>query len=335
MKHILPRWVIGTFIGLFVMAGGAIAAWSIEVPYFAFSPGPVGDALDAVATDGSVDVFQPDGELFFLTVSLQQINLYEAFSAAVDPTVDLVRRQAVRRDDESDEEFKQRNLDSMQQSIDRALAVALDRSGVDVVVESDGVEVVEVIDGSGSDGVLEPGDIIVSIDGELVQLSADIGVVIGVLDAGSVVELEILRDDESMAVEIELSLAEDGSRPLIGISARTANPRLPITIETANIGGPSAGMMYTLAIMDLLVPGDLSKGNIIAGTGTISSEGLVGNIGGIRQKVVAAEAAGAALMLVPEGNYEEALTAPRTDMDLIPVATIDDALAALDALEPA
>lgn len=321
-------------MGLLLSAGGAVAAWSVEVPYFAFSPGPVGDAIDAVVADEAVEIYPPDGELFFLTVSLQEVNLYEALSAAIDPTVDLVRRQAVRREDESDEEFKQRNLNSMDQSIDRALAVALDRSGVDLVVESDGVQVVDVLEGSGSDGVLETDDVIVSVNGVDVQLSSDIGVEIGTLEAGTTVELEVVRGDEAMILEVVLSLSSDGTRPLIGISAVTANPRLPITIETANIGGPSAGMMYTLAIMDLLVPGDLSKGNIVAGTGTMSADGVVGNIGGIRQKVVAAEAAGAVVMLVPEGNYEEALTAPRDQMELIPVATIDEALAALDALEP-
>jgi Lon-like protease len=94
-------------------------------------------------------------------------------------------------------------------------------------------------------------------------------------------------------------------------------------------------MMYTLALIDLLSEGDLTKGYVVAGTGTIEADGSVGGIGGIRQKVVAAEAAGAEYILVPEANYEAALTAERQDIELVSVATIDDALAFFDSLERA
>jgi PDZ domain-containing protein len=337
MQPPLPRWVAGTFVGLFLTAAAAIGAWSVQLPYVAFSPGPVGDAIDVVVATGDVEIYPPDGELFFLTVSVTAsgVNVYEAIEAGLDPTVDLVRRQAIRRDDETDEEYKQRNLDAMDQSIDTAVAVALDRSGVPVEIESDGVLVVDLVEGSGAAGVLQPDDVIVAVNGAPVQLSGDIGVVIGDLSPGDTVDIDIERDGDPMTVEIELTASEDGSRTLIGILAQTANPRYPISIETSNVGGPSAGMMYTLAIMDLLVDGDLAKGNLVAGTGTIRADGTVGNIGGVRQKVVAAEAAGAEVMLVPAGNYEEALTAPRESIELISVATIDEALAALEALDPA
>ncbi len=337
MHATLPRWVAGTFVGLFFTAAAAVGAWSIELPYLAFSPGPVGDAVDVVVATEDVEVFMPDGELFFLTVSVTAngVNLYEAITAGLDPAVDLVRKQAVRRDDETDEEYKQRNLDLMDQSIDTAVAVALDRSGVPVEIESDGVLVVDLVEESGSEEILQPDDVIVAVNGEPVQLSGDIGVVIGDLSPGDTVEIDIERAGDPMTVEVELTASEDGSRTLIGILAQTANPRYPISIETANVGGPSAGMMYTLAIMDLLVEGDLARGNLVAGTGTIRADGTVGSIGGVRQKVVAAEAAGARLMLVPEGNYEDALTAPRESLELVSVATIDDAVAALEALDPA
>lgn len=337
MHSPLPRWVAGTFVGLFLAAAAAVGAWSIELPYVAFSPGPVGDAIDVVVTTEDLEVFVPDGELYFLTVSVtgSGVNLYEAITAGLDPAVDLVRRQAVRRDDETDEEYKQRNLHLMDQSIDTAVAVALDRAGVPVRIESDGVLVVDLVEGSGAEGVLLPDDVVVAVNGEPVQLGGDIGVVIGDLLPGDTVEIDIERDGEPMTVEVELTASEDGSRTLIGILAQTANPRYPISIQTSNVGGPSAGMMYTLAIMDLLVEGDLAKGNLVAGTGTIRADGTVGNIGGVRQKVVAAEAAGAQVMLVPAGNYEDALTAPRDSIELISVATIDEALAALEALDPA
>jgi PDZ domain-containing protein len=94
-------------------------------------------------------------------------------------------------------------------------------------------------------------------------------------------------------------------------------------------------MMHTLAIIDSLTEGELTSGHVIAGTGTIQADGTVGNIGGIRQKVVAAEAAGADYILVPQGNYEKALTAERETIEIVPVATLDDAIAFLESLDPA
>jgi PDZ domain-containing protein len=91
-------------------------------------------------------------------------------------------------------------------------------------------------------------------------------------------------------------------------------------------------MMYTLGIIDLLTPGDLTHGNVVAGTGTIAADGTVGAIGGIRQKVVAAEAAGARYVLVPEANYDVALGAPVESIEIVAVATIDDALHYLETL---
>jgi PDZ domain-containing protein len=91
-------------------------------------------------------------------------------------------------------------------------------------------------------------------------------------------------------------------------------------------------MMHTLAIVDTLTPGELTQGHVIAGTGTIAYDGTVGNIGGIRQKIVGAEAAGAEYVLVPKGNYEEALTAERRAIEIVPVETIQEALDFLETL---
>src|SRR5690606_7754735 len=116
----------------------------------------------------------------------------------------------------------------------------------------------------------------------------------------------------------------------IGIYVR----QLPfwIDIDTGIVGGPSAGMMYTLAIIDVLTPGSLTGGRVVAGTGTIDLEGSVGEVGGVRQKVVAAEAAGAEYMFVPAGNLAAAESAPRGDMELVAVESIDDALEFLRGL---
>ena len=333
MTHRTPRWVVALFAGLFVSAGLAIGAWSVELPYLAFSPGPVGDAVDSVIVESDVQVYRPDGELLMLTVSAQDLNLYEVIATALDPAVDLVPRQAVRREGETDEQYRSRQLDLMDQSIQTAISVALSRAGYDPGPER--YRIVEVLGGYPASDVLEPGDVLVSVDGAQIGTADDTRAALADNVPGDRVPITVERNNEILDVQVELVAAEGEDRAVIGITIGPfiANP--PLDIDSGTIGGPSAGMMYTLAIIDLLNPEQLTRGHIVAGTGTIRGDGTVGAIGGIRQKVVAAEASGAELMLVPESNYEEALTAPRSSMELVPVGSIDDALAALAALDTA
>ncbi len=307
---------------LLVLAGGSVRAWSNELPYYAYSPGPVGDALGSVIVADGVTTYPSRDGLFLLTVSAQEINLFELLAAAADPAVDVVRRERVRPPDVSDEEFRQRGLSQMDQAIEIAVSEALARVGGATDAVPAGVEVVDLLR---DDTDLSAGDTVVGIDGLDVVALDDIRVALEGRKVGDAVTVELLRAGERIAVEVELMPSpDDESRPLLGIVARTV---FPIDIETRNIGGPSAGMMYTLAIIDLLTPGDLAGGLVVAGTGTIQPGGAVGAIGGVRQKVVAAEAAGAEVMLVPQANYDEALSAPRRAMELVPIENLDDALA--------
>lgn len=326
----LPRWVIAMLAGLLLSAGVAVAAWSVELPYFAFSPGPVGNALDAIEPTDELAVSVPEGELFFLTVSVQQVNIYEAVVAAFDPALDLVRMELLRREGESDEEFQERNLQAMDISEQTAILVALERLGIDII--TDGVEVIEVIEGLPADGVLMEGDLIRSFDGAPIEVLGDVTRAMADKQPGDRIGLEIERDGMRIPVEIQLeTMDEEPERPVIGIRIQNLNPRFPVEIDSGSIGGPSAGMMYTLAVINLLSDDELAPGVIVAGTGTIAADGSVGPIGGIRQKVVAAEAAGADVILVPEENYDEALTSPVDSIEIVSVATIDDAVTYLSS----
>lgn len=331
-----PRWLGGAFTALAMLAGAAIAGWSIELPYFALSAGPVSDVVDNVVVLDDVESYPPEGELMMLTVSVQGVNAYEMIAAAADPTVDLLRQERLRAPDETDEEYRERGLQQMDQSKENAIAVALERVGSDVVIGSDGVEVMDLVEGAPAAGVLEVGDIIRSVEGVEVDVAQDIGQQLADNSPGDTVTVGILRDGRPLEVEIELTAAEDDpDRPLVGILAQTLNPRYPVDINSANVGGPSAGMMYALGIIDVLTPGDITNGHVVAGTGTIAPDGSVGGIGGIRQKVVAAEAAGAEIVLVPSGNYDDALTAQVDDIQIVAVGTIDEALAFLESLPSA
>lgn len=304
-----------------------MVAWNIPLPLIAYSPGPVTDAVDAVVVDGA-EVYDSDGEWIMLTVAGQDINAFEALIAAADPSVDVLARAVVRRPDESDEDYRRRNLQLMDQSTATAISVALSRLEVE---EEPHVFITGYAADTPAGDVLEIGDRIVSLDGEPVEATEDLAEVLEPAAPGDIVSVEVERAGETLSFEVELVAEEEvPDRPIIGIYVRD----LPfwVEIDPGIVGGPSAGLMYSLAIMEALTPESLAGGAVVSGTGEVDLDGNVGSIGGVRQKVVAAEAAGAEYMLVPEGNYEAALTAPRRDLELVPVATVDEALDFLEGL---
>ena len=322
-------------IGIRVFLGiTATAAWSIELPYLAFGPGPVSDAADSVVVDG-VAVYPPEGELLMLTIVSQDVNLFEAAIAGLDPTIDLVPKEAVRRTGESDEEYRNRVLQQMDDSNFRSVAVALEYLGIDLV--STEVVINEFVEGVPAAEVLALGDTIVAVNGSEIGTAEEIRPLIEGVGVGESIVVLVDRNGEQFEVEVFLAEREDEPGvPMIGvILGELSEPPFPIEIEAGDVGGPSAGMMHTLAIIDTLTEGELTAGYVIAGTGTIRMDGTVGSIGGIRQKVPAAEAAGATHILVPEGNYESALTADYDHIEIVPIATIDDAVTFLESLEAA
>lgn len=319
---------------LFSLGVFSTAAWNVELPYLAFSAGPVSDAADSVAVD-EVAVYPPDGELLMLTVVSQDVNVFEAVIAGIDPSIDLVRKQAVRREGETDEEYRNRVLQQMDDSNFRSVAVALDHLGYELVPTE--VVINDFVEDVPAASVLELGDTIEEVDGDPITSVADIRTHLEGLQVGDTLEMTVLRDGEEIAVSVELvDREEEPGSPMIGVMlGELTEPPFPVSIEAGDVGGPSAGMMHTLAIIDTLTEGELTGGNVIAGTGSIRLDGSIGNIGGVRQKVVAAEAAGAEYILVPEGNYESALTAERDSIEIVPVATIDDAIDFLESLDGA
>lgn len=309
----------------------AVVAWSVELPYLAYSAGPVADAADAVVAE-DVEVYPPHGELLMLTIVSQDVNLFDAVIAGADPTIDLIRKEAVRRPGETDEEYRNRVLEQMADSKFISIQVALDRLG-----HSPEIVITEIVAGVPADAVLQPGDAITVVDGVEVDGLEEIAPLIEAHEPGDVVLIRVERDGQALELQVELVEREDEPGvPMVGVVLRRlVEPPFPLSLDEGDVGGPSAGLMHALAIIDVLTEGELTKGHVIAGTGTIDLEGTVGPIGGIRQKVPAAEAAGASHILVPQGNYEEALTAEREGIEIVSVASIDEALAFLETLDPA
>ncbi len=326
-----------------IAIGIAVAvAWPITVPYYTLSPGPVYDTSDFVDVEnGNVS---DHGELFFLTVSLKEANIFEYAAGRLDDRVAVRAREVIRPIGVSQEDLRRESLDAMDQSKQDATFVALTQLGYEVTFIGTGALVIETIPETGADGIFLPGDIIVEMDGRQVAFRSDIideldGLEIGD-DVSFVVERAIDESaDEYEDEDVEIQLGphvDDPERPMIGVLLGNNEPIIEfpvkVDIDSNNIGGPSAGMMFTLQIMDQLTEDEITKGRRIAGTGTIRRDGTVGPIGGIRQKIFGAIDAGADAVLVPADNYEEALEAAGDDIEVVRVATIDDALAFLDSL---
>ncbi len=326
-----PLYLIGAFLVVGVMG---VVAWNIELPYLAFSAGPVSDAADSVVAE-DVDIYPPDGELLMLTVVSQDVNVFEALIAGIDPTIDLVPKAAFRRAGESDEDYRNRVLQQMDDSNFRSISVALDYLGLEMIPTE--VVINEFVEGVPAESVLELGDTIIAVNGVTIAKVDDIRQVTEDMSVGDVLTMTVIREEVEVDVNVELTEREDepGVAMIGVILGELTGPPFPLSIQAGDVGGPSAGMMHTLAIIDTLTEGELTKGHVIAGTGTIKVDGTVCNIGGIRQKVVGAEAAGAEYILVPQGNYDSALTAERTVIEIVPIATIDDAIEFFERLEAA
>ena len=333
----IPKWPF-VLAGLLLAVGIAVAiAWPIKVPYYTLSPGPLYDTSDFVFVVGEEAQNETDGELFFLTVSLSEANLFEYVAGELNPKVEVAPRENVRPPGVSPEDLRRENLARMEQSKTDATFVALTKLGYEPTYTGTGALVIETVPDSAAEGVLLTDDVIVAINGTPVAFRNEVVDRLAGMDVGDEVTLTIERvvdgsdDVDVLDVDIVLGVhTDDPSRPMVGVLLDNNAPIIdfPVDVETdtQNIGGPSAGMMFTLEIMNQLTEEDLTGGRRIAGTGTIARDGTVGGIGGVRQKVYGAIDAGAVVVLVPASNYEDALEAAGDEIVVVRVETIDDAL---------
>lgn len=332
-------WVVA---GILMVIGIAIAiAWPITVPYYALSPGPVYDTSDFVTVEGGN--VSENGELFFLTVSLKEANVFEWAAGHLDSSVDIRPRENIRPSGVSPEQLRRESLAAMDQSKNDATYVALTTLGYEVTLIGTGALVIETVPDSAAEGVLFPNDVIIEMDGQPIAFRSDVIAELSGLAVGDVVSMLVNRPDdvEDTLEELEVDLTlgphvDDPSKPMIGVLLDNNEPIVEfpvnVVIDSQNIGGPSAGLMFTLQIIDQLTPEELTKGNRISGTGTIARDGTVGPIGGVKQKVYGAIDAGSRAVLVPAANFDDAVEAAGDDIEVVRVETVDDALAFLDSL---
>ncbi len=317
-----------------VLIAVALLGTYIRPGYFLVKPGSTEGLGRLIELEG--EPRQEEGEFLMVTVTQQQGNLWGMFYGVFHPFIDVRPISGSIPPGMDREEYNELMRSWMQDSQNLARVIALRKAGYEVPIASDGVEVVELIPDSPAQDILFPGDIIKGLDGEEVHLAEEVVRHIQNKRVGEPVTLSIIREGEE--VEAEVITATNPEQPdlaALRVYVKTLNwrPLLPlsISIETGPVVGPSAGVMFVLEILDRLVPENLTGGYLIAGTGMITLNGEIGSIGGVKQKVLAAEQAGADYFLVPRENYREALQAARS-MEIIEVESLDEVLVFLKTL---
>lgn len=330
-----PRWWRWLIIGA-VLAGLTAAAFWIPIPaFYAYLPGPVKDVGQLIDVSGA-ETYSSEGELYLTTVSVDiSVTFADWIKDSFDPTAAVVEREQV-TGGRSLESLERDQLKAMDASKQRAQEVALSTLGL-AEPTSDGVRITQFVQDSPASHLLQVGDVITKIDGQPVTTSCQVGSRVGPLDPGDSVSVTVRRDKKMKTFRLEtIPDPEDPSGAIIGVGLTDINyrfdPGLAVSFKTGNIAGPSAGLMFTLALYDRLTTEDLTDGRKIAGTGTIACDGQVGPIGGVEQKVAGADAAGAEIFLAPEQNYAAA-RAVADDIQVVRVSTFQDALNFLQALQ--
>ena len=232
-----------------------------------------------------------------------------------------------------DPEALKARIAAIEERLERGTRQLLDSQGVRIIhgrgrLVGPHDVVADTVDGYPADGVLKAGDEILTVDGTAVDSLAALSALLAAKPAGSSYEIGIRRDGADSTVTLTTKADPDnGDRPIIGISpGATYDFPFPVTVNLGDVGGPSAGTMLALGIYDKLTPGALTGGERFAGTGTITADGVVGPIGGIRQKMYGAQRAGAEWFLAPKANCDEVVGHIPAGLQVFAMTSLDDAI---------
>jgi PDZ domain-containing protein len=326
------RYVAGVTVG--VVLAMIVALGFVRVPYYRLSPGSLYPTEQLIAVDGVTSYRDEGGQIDFTTVSSRRATVIDAALAWFDPAIELVDADKVDGGNAPDQ-TRQINLESMDDSKRDAQVAALRKLGYPVEVTGTGALVKGVAPDRPAAGVLNQNDAIVEIDGTPIHLAEEAIKAIGARHPGDVMKLKVESAPGQPAHEVSATLAarnDDPTKPVLGVEIGTRDTqfKLPfsMSIDTRDVGGPSAGLALTLGIIDVLTPGSLSGGKHVATTGTIAPDGTVGRIGGIQQKAYLAQRSGIDLFLVPNEELDDARKYAG-NVNVVGVSNLDDALRAL------
>lgn len=328
-----------TAVGLLLVVVSFMAV--LPAPYVTVSPGPTVDVLgeregEPVVSIDDARTYPTAGELRLTTIYVtpvdREISVFRALSAWVREDDAVLPYRAMYPEKTTAERERTISSAQMVSSQDAAIAAALSSLGYQL---QSYVELTGITPDGPSEGTLEARDRLVSVAGRRVDDVEGLFAVLDQVQPGDKVAVEVLRKGERRSFTVTTEPDEnDPDRALLGVLVGTGFD-FPMEIEFGvddTIGGPSAGLMFALAVYDALTPDALTGGRAVAGTGTIAPEGTVGPIGGIQQKILGAARTGSELFLVPAGNCEAALQTPLdTDIALARVDTLADAVRAVEA----
>ena len=322
---------------------------------YIMKPGSAYDVSKFVTVEN--DYTENKGSMSLMTVAMQQATPFSYLWAKTQKYQKLMDINQVRNPLEDEEEYNVRQLKLMSDSQFNAKYIAFQKAGLQTTIHFDGVFVLNVLDGGASDGLLKAGDEIIEVDGQKVSNQQMLVDLLKPKELGDKATVKFIRNKIEQEVTItlkEIPRAEE-KRAGLGISyaeSKSIETNPKVTMKTEDIGGPSAGLMFTLEILDQLLEEDLTKGYAVAGTGEMLVDGSVGRIGGIDYKVIAADKDDMEIFFAPddeispelkakypelESNYATAVKTAKeigTKMKIVPVKTVDDAIKYLKQLQP-
>jgi Lon-like protease len=301
----------------------------VPLPYFVVSPGPATDVLPLIEVEEH-PVYPTDGRFLLTTVYVNRATAFEALRGWADSSQQVRPEDEVLAPGETDAESRRKARSQMDTSkIDAAVVVLTDlvgypdRHGAGVLVEN-------VLPGTPAEGSLFAGDVIVAVDGEAVDDPEELGRLVRAAGVGVEVTLTVEAGGQREEVKLAPARLPNVDHHVIGVTA-VRNFPFPLLIRSGDVGGPSAGLMWALGLTELLTRGELAGGMVVAGTGTIAVDGSIGPVGGVEEKVLAAQRAGADVFFVPAEN-EQAANAVAEGMRLVSVSTFRDAVEYLQSL---
>lgn len=338
-RRLSPRTLVLLVAGTTALVLAAVVA-ALPVPYVIFSPGPVRDTLGASA-DGEdliviegTETFPTEGQLDLTTIRvaggpLGRVTVLDAVQAYVDSSRSLRPVETVYPPEETREEAREASTAQMTSAQQSAAVSALKALGEDVPSRL----VVSGFAGNpASEAVLAEQDVVTALDGTALDSSTQLVEELQAYSPGDVVDITVDRDGEPVTESVELAESDEGAVILGVLISPAYDLPFEVSYDVGGIGGPSAGLMFSLGIYDKLTPGSLTGGEHVAGTGTMDDDGGVGPIDGIQQKLVGARDVGASWFLAPAANCDDVVGAVPPDIQVTAVATLEEAVDAVETI---
>jgi Lon-like protease len=330
-------------VTLYVAAAGVLIALVVAliapVPYVALTPGPTLNTLGSLSGKPLIQIkghqlYPTKGNLNMVTVSLlggpgTHFNIFAALRSWLSPHDAVVPESEIFTPGQSPQQVAKEDTEEMANSQETATAAAFCQLNIAFKT----VDTIRAtVKGMPAAGVLRPGDVITAVDGTPVNCHADAATLIKEHKPGSALQLTISRHGQTVPVRLVTANVQGQPEIGVGVIESFVFP-FSVTISVGDIGGPSAGLMFALGLIDKITPDNLTGGRFIAGTGEIEANGTVEPIGGIQQKMAGARAAGATIFLTPAANCVNTAGAVPAGLRLIKVSSLAGAIAALNALK--